>query len=108
MPVNYDVLHNAMIASANAIREELQQIETISHFDFRIKVSGRVHEGDLNMHYEIEDYPLKVKGNDLHSAVQEFKRRQGWTERNAPLQIGYDGATQNDDSEDESVADAAE
>lgn len=70
------------------IREELVSNESISSLDFRIDVSGRIHDGDLLIEFQIgSSYGTggEVKGGSLVAVIAEYKRRFGWDERNTPL-----------------------
>lgn len=73
------------------IRTELQQIETLQAFEFTIRASGRVHEGDIELTFKL-DHPYEsgvyVTGNTVAAVLQEFMRRHGWNKRHMPLMIG--------------------
>lgn len=70
------------------IRAELSTVESISSLDFDIDVSGRVHDGDINIEFRIGSsysHGGQVKGGSITAVVSEYKRRFGWDERNTPL-----------------------
>ena len=72
------------------IRHELQKIETINSFEFEIKASGRVHEGDVKITFCLDssyDSYVSCKGNSIAAVLQEFMRRFGWNARHSPLLI---------------------
>ena len=81
------------------IRDEIAQVEDISEFEFIIKASGRAHDGDLNLSFEI-DHPYKsnveVVGDGIGAVIEEFMRRHGWTKRHAPIAIGFNGYATSD------------
>jgi hypothetical protein len=70
------------------MREELTSVESISSINFEIDVSGRVHDGDINIEFRIgSSYGTggQVKGGSIAAVVSEYKRRFGWDKRNIPL-----------------------
>ena len=70
------------------IRADLAQIESTRSLELEIVVSGRVHDGDIEIEFKLGN-PYStggvVKGGSLDSVVQEYKRRFGWDERHTPL-----------------------
>jgi len=75
------------------IREQLQADETLSEFYFDIKVSGRVHEGDIKLTYKVADNSYgarQVEGDDVNAVVEELQRQRGWTARHAPKVLSYE------------------
>lgn len=71
------------------IRKELQQIESISSFEFVIKATGRVHEGEVEITFKLEHgyYGGTTIGNSVNAVVEEFMRRTGWDKRHMPLTL---------------------
>ena len=76
------------------VRQRLQVIDELSSIQFSIDVSGRVHDGDLNVKFEIGSTYSDggvVKGAKLDVVIDEYLRRHGWDVRNQPLCITYVG-----------------
>ena len=75
------------------IRKILADANVGSEFRFDIEVSGRVQQGDVLVAYKIGDsYGFnQVTASSIDAAIEEYLRRRGWTARNKPLCISYDG-----------------
>lgn len=83
---------------AQFIRDDLKQVDEISRLDFSIVIDGRVHDGDLRIKLELGSGYGEggvVKGGRLQPVLNEYKRRFGWDQKNAPLCIGFDGSEQS-------------
>lgn len=83
------------------VRDRLKVLEDLSSLDFEIEVSGRVHDGDLRINYQIGSTYNEggvVKGPRLEVVIDEYLRRFGWDMRNQPLCISFDGTTQEPES----------
>lgn len=79
-------LHEAIISAANDVKSVFDTYD-IGHMELKIEVSGRVH-GELKLSYKVcENYDEGVKGSDLMAVLDEYIRRRGWKERNAPLAL---------------------
>lgn len=69
------------------IRDSLSETNATS-LDFEISVSGRIHDGDIEIEFSIgETYSKggKVTGGILENVLKEYKRRYGWSEVNQAL-----------------------
>lgn len=74
------------------VRERLSNVESIHSVYFSIDVSGRVHDGDLEVKFEVgSPYSEggRVKGAQLEVVLDEYMRRFGWDKRNQPLCISF-------------------
>tara|TARA_Y100000310_G_scaffold327344_1_gene393551 strand:+ start:651 stop:953 length:303 start_codon:yes stop_codon:yes gene_type:complete len=74
------------------LREEMQVAETCTDFYFRVDATGRLHDGDIRISYQVgEDCYTgeHVKGNDPRICLEEYLRRHGWDTVNAPLSISF-------------------
>lgn len=92
-PANFDE-HIKQLAIF--VREELAKVDSIHTVDFSIDISGRTHDGELNIEYGIGGtYSTggKVKGGKLEAIIREYKRRFGWDEINKPLALSFNGET---------------
>ena len=76
---------------AMKVRNELQGIDSLYSFNLKLKASGHIHQGDMDITISIgeSEYDAGVKGNNVDVVLDEFKRRHGWTTVNAPLCISY-------------------
>lgn len=81
-----EAFHSQMKAIARDVRGSLQQVESISSFNFSVKVSGRVHDSEFKITYQVGEYD-NVKGKDLFTTLREYMRRHGWDEINDPPMI---------------------
>jgi hypothetical protein len=76
------------------VRDRLKVSEDISRIQFSIDISGRAHDGDLNIKYEVgstyQDGGV-VKGPKLEIVLDEYLRRFGWDQQNQPLCISFTG-----------------
>lgn len=73
-----------------SIRERLAMIEEVHTMNFTIDVTGRVHDGEIKIEYQIgSPYSTggAVKGGNIDFVLDEYMRRFGWDKRNAPLMI---------------------
>lgn len=86
---------------ATFIRSDLQQVESLRSFTAEITISGRVHDGEMKIQFSIGgDYNSgAVIGGTIEAVLTEYKRRQGWSKRNAPLELSFDGETKVDDTD---------
>ncbi len=76
------------------VRERLNKVESIPKIEFSIDISGRPHDGDLRIKYEIGSTYSDggaVKGSKLEIVIDEYMRRFGWDKQNQPLCISFDG-----------------
>lgn len=74
------------------LREQLKQIEDLSQFKLTITVSGRVHDGEVELSYGLGESMYgtgEVEGSALQSVLDEFMRRHGWNKINKPKAIAY-------------------
>ncbi len=74
------------------VREQLKQVDEISSINFSIDVSGRAHDGELRVKYEIGSTYADggmVKGAKLDIVIEEYLRRFGWDKRNQPLELTF-------------------
>jgi len=74
------------------IRSELSVIEKLSSLDFTIGISGRLHDGELKIKFELgSTYSAggSVKGGSIDAVLLEYKRRFGWDQRNQPLELSF-------------------
>ena len=81
------------------VRERLSVVEEIHSVQFSIDVSGRAHDGDLQVKYELGSSYSEggvVKGPNLDVVIDEYLRRFGWDKRNQPLCISFDGAVKEE------------
>jgi hypothetical protein len=89
----------AISRKVRAVRKKLRTLEAKSEFRIVVFCSGRLHDGDVKVTYEVAFdtlYGSAVKGNDLDNAIEELMRREGWQERNQPKML----TTSRIDSED--------
>lgn len=104
-------IEDALKTAAVSTREQLQLIESISEFTLEISISGRTHDGDLKIEFELKGGwadRSPVKGGRLDAVVKEFLRRNGWDSTHAPLCLSFapstDEVTEGDGAqEDEKV-----
>lgn len=78
----------ALKEAVKDIREDLAKVESISFLDLGVEISGRIHDGDINIEFKLgSSYGTggQVKGGSIAAVVSEYKRRHGWDERNTPL-----------------------
>jgi hypothetical protein len=72
------------------IRDELQQHEEISAFQFTITAEGRVHDGEVKITYSL-DHPYesftRVNGSRAQPVISEYVRRLTWNKVHEPLSI---------------------
>ena len=74
------------------VREQLKQVEDISSINFSVDISGRAHDGELKIKYEIGSTYQDggcVKGPKLDIVIEEYLRRFGWDKRNQPLELTF-------------------
>lgn len=74
------------------IRSELNVIEELPSLQFSIDISGRVHDGELQIKFELGgSYSVGglVKGGSIDAVIKEYKRRFGWDQRNQPLELSF-------------------
>lgn len=83
------------------IRKMLQADESLHQFDLRVEISGRCHDGDIDLAYSLGEnsYSTRVSANTIHATVDEFLRRRGWQALNAPKAIGYEKIPSDDTDE---------
>lgn len=82
------------------VRGRLAEVEAIHSVQFSIDVSGRAHDGDLEVKYEIGSSYSEggvVKGARLEVVIEEYLRRFGWDKRNQPLCISFNPESVTDD-----------
>jgi hypothetical protein len=88
-------LERAVRAAVLEVRSRLQQCEDLPSFELEIKAQGRVHEGEIEISYNLEGrYNDVVRGGRLTPVVDEFARRHGWNKINAPICIGGPASAQ--------------
>lgn len=74
------------------VREELKHIDEIHTLNFSIDISGRLHDGELKIKFEIgSTYGAggSVKGGNIEDVLVEYMRRFGWDKRNQPLELSF-------------------
>lgn len=74
------------------VREQLAQVDEIHSINFSIDISGRAHDGELKVKYEIGTSYSDggtVKGPILDVVLTEYLRRFGWDKRNQPLELSF-------------------
>jgi hypothetical protein len=79
-----NVFETALVQEVKRIREKLSQVESISSFQLEIEITGRVHEGDLEVRFKLGQlYSTggQVKGGSIEPVVLEYLRRFGWDEK---------------------------
>jgi hypothetical protein len=82
-------LESAVRAAVLDVRARLTECEDLPNFELTITASGRVHEGTIEVSYNLEGrYNDVVKGGRLTPVLDEFSRRHGWQRANAPLCLG--------------------
>lgn len=86
----------ALEASVKNFTRELRDLfneRDIGHICLDIEVRGRTH-GELKIEFKVNDSPYggssEAKGGRIQPVVDEFFRRKGWTNDNAPLCLTYD------------------
>lgn len=82
----------ALIQKVRAIREQLAKCEDIRTMKLFINVSGRLHDGELELTYSLGgSYDLggEVKGGNLDVLVEEYLHRFGFDKRNQVKLISY-------------------
>lgn len=79
-----------LLSELRDIRERLAEAN-IPHMRLDIEVSGRTHGGDLEVTFKLskESYNSgdHTEGGDLDAVVNEFIRRNGWSNRYASLRL---------------------
>ncbi len=87
----------SVVELVTGIRDELKMVDDLSSFSFNIKMAGRVHSGDVKVTYSIckSSYGADVDGHSIKAVIEEFKRRNGWTQLNQPLCISFEGEEVN-------------
>ena len=82
-----NTLHPTIVAVVKEVRQRLADADIGGQFRLDIEVSGRIQGGDVVISYTMgETYSgSNAKGARLAPVVDEFMRRKGWDERNAPL-----------------------
>lgn len=85
----------ALEASVKNFTRELRDLfneRDISHVCFDVEVRGRTH-GELKIEFKVNDSlyggASEAKGGAIQAVVDEFFRRKGWTEQNAPVCLTY-------------------
>lgn len=86
----------ALEASIKNFTRELREVfneQNLSHVCFDVEVRGRTH-GELKIEFKLNDSlyggSSEAKGGRIQPVVDEFFRRKGWVEQNAPLCLTYD------------------
>ena len=79
-------LHIAITEVAHTIRDRFDSLD-IGNMHFEIEVEGRVNGGDVKITYGVGKYHSEVKGGDVEAVLNEYCRRHGWEERNAPVML---------------------
>ncbi len=81
-------------------RMELQKIETVAELHLQITASGRLHDGDINLKFKLQDSEYDtincVVGDTLSAVIEEYMRRHGWGKVHNPKAIGYDKVPSDD------------
>lgn len=85
------------------VRQQLQQVESLSSMHLEIKIEGSVHSGDLKLTYGLGQYVGKVVGDTLQAVLDEFVRQHGWEKVHAPLVIGYEKIPSDNTTEDDEI-----
>ena len=77
-----------VIDAVEAIKDEFSK-HNISSLHLQIEVSGPIEHDDLKLTYKVSKYGYgdHVESHDLWAAVEEFLRRYGWQQYNAPLSL---------------------
>ena len=93
----------AIVSTEGAIKRAVRQVRAAlrgadqgSEFEFEIHAKGRVQEGEVKLSFKLADgyyAGVSVTGNSVQGVLDEYLRRQGWTKRNAPLAIAFNGDT---------------
>ena len=84
--MNLNDQYQGMIENlARDIRTELQECESLNRFDFRVKFESRVHDGDMELMYQIGEYGSEVTGPNMDTVLAEFLHQHGWRKNNNPL-----------------------
>jgi hypothetical protein len=85
----------ALEASVKNFTRELRDLladQDIGYINFTIDVSGRTH-GELLIDFKLSDSVYMSdapRGGRVQGVVDEFFRRKGWKQDNAPLCLTYD------------------
>jgi hypothetical protein len=83
-----DNLHREIILATAALRKRLADADIGGSFGLTINISGRIQDGDVLCEYRLcKNYGSDTKGHSLTPVINEFLRRNGWEETNAPLAL---------------------
>lgn len=83
---------NTIKEIAAYIRAELNVIEELPNLQFSVDISGRLHDGELKIKFELGSTYGEggcVKGGSIDAVIKEYKRRFGWDQRNQPLELSF-------------------
>lgn len=83
-----------------AVRERMRNHDA-SEMYIEVRVTGRVQTGDLKITYCFGEYSGRVEGNELDKVIEEYMRRKGWDEVNAPIAISYQPNSETDYEDDD-------
>jgi hypothetical protein len=84
-----DDLHKTICEAVDKLRDELAAHD-IGYFYFEVSARGRTQTGRdaVKVSYRVgSDFSTSVEGNSLSVVAEEFTRREGWKQRNAPLAL---------------------
>lgn len=84
-----DNLHRELALAITELRSRLDKANIGSSFRLDIEVSGRISGGDVLVSYRLgHSYgSANPTGARLSPVIDEFLRRNGWDETNAPLAL---------------------
>lgn len=97
-----DQFHLAVANAVRSVRQQLAAANVGSTFRLDVEVSGRIQDGDVIVTYRLGDSygANNPAGARLGPVVQEFLRRRGWNEANAPLCLEAPDAEPTDETGD--------
>lgn len=92
-------LEIALVEAIKSIRSHLQRCEDLRDFEMTIEASGRLHEGEVKITYNLGSYyNSAVKGGRLEPVITEFARRHGWQKANAPVCLTFSETVEREDA----------
>jgi len=85
--LSYKNFEGQVMAIVKDIRERLAVLTDTNTFDFHIKASGRVNDGDVEIKFTLGTLygSNHCEGGQLFAVVEEYMRRHGWNKAHAPL-----------------------
>jgi hypothetical protein len=78
-------------AVVHRVRAKLQNHTHITTMCLSATATGRVHNGDIDISFSFNDYPVSAESGSLTVALDEFIRQKTFRHMNRPLSLGYDG-----------------